>query len=347
MSIIENNKACVTHEYVTIYFCFVKVNHSQRLSQKPLTPWVIAENIGKILCGHCDCMAELGECCSQVASLLWAVECGVRYRESLTVTQRPAYWAIPSSVKDIHYAPVRQIDFQGKKASLTKMTADSTPNQPAASVSTVCNDVDNPSQEDLCQLFSALAVSSSKPAILALVEPHCESYVPSSLSGGLPIILSTLYNSEFLSLNYSELLLKASECVISVTPEQADLGENLTRGQNKSRLWSRMRSGRITASRLKDACCTDPAKPTETIISSICHPELSEFKTAATTWGCDHESVARNKYHTVMSVTNFLVSICGFLINIQYPFIYIGASPDGLVTCTCCGEGICEIKSEC
>ena len=192
------------------------------------------------------------------------------------------------------------MNFHGKKVSLAKMTADSTPNQSAASVSTVCNDVDNPSQEDLCQLFSALAVSSSKPAILALVEPHCESYVPSSLSGGLPIILSTLYNSEFLSLNYSELLLKASECVISVTPEQADLGENLTRGQNKSRLWSRMRSGRITASRLKDACCTDPAKPTETLISSICHPELSKFKTAATTWGNDRESVARNKYRTVV-----------------------------------------------
>lgn len=96
---IENNKACVTHEYVTIYFCFVKVNHSQRLSQKPLTPWVIAENNGRILCGHCDCMAGLGECCSHVASLLWAVECGVRYRESLTVTQQPAYWAIPSGVK--------------------------------------------------------------------------------------------------------------------------------------------------------------------------------------------------------------------------------------------------------
>jgi hypothetical protein len=39
---------------------------------------------------------------------------------------------------------------------------------------------------------------------------------------------------------------------------------------------------------------------------------------------------------------DFLVSICGFFINVQLPFI--GASPDGLVTCTCCGEGICEIK---
>ena len=207
-----------------------------------------------------------------------------------------------------------KIDFQGKQASLAKLTDDSesTLSLPAASVSTVCND-ESPSKEELCQLFSALAESSSKPAILALVEPHCESYIPSSLSEGLPIILSTLYNSEFLSLNYSELLLKSSECVISVTPEQADLGENLTRGQSKSRLWSRMRSGRITASRFKDACCTDPARPSETLISSICHPELSKFKTAATAWGNDHEPAARIKYCIMSKVhEDFLVLIVAF-----------------------------------
>ena len=321
------------------------MNHSQQLSQKPLTPWVIAEKDGKILCGHCDCMAGLGECCSHVASLLWAVECGVRYRESLTVTQRPAYWAMPSGIRDIHYAPVRKIDFRGKQASLMKLASDSAPTQPETSASMVCDaDVHSPSEDQLCQLFSALAASSSKPAILAVVEPHCDSYVPSSLSEGLPIVLSTLYNPDFLSLNYSELLAKASECVISVTQEQVDLGENLTRGQNKSRLWSRMRSGRITASRFKDACSTNPAQPSKTLISSICHPELSKFKTAATAWGHDHENVARKTYWNIMSKThsNFHVSICGFFINVQYPFI--GASPDGLVTCTCCGEGICEIK---
>lgn len=119
-----------------------------------------------------------------------------------------------------------------------KLTSDSTRTQPETSASTVCDaDVDSPSEEQLCQLFSALAASSSKTAILAVVEPHCDSYVPSSLSEGLPLYK----NSVFLSLNYSELLAKASECVISVTQEQLDLGENLTRGQNKSRLWSRMR----------------------------------------------------------------------------------------------------------
>ena len=57
--------------------------------EKPLTQslGIAAESNGKILCTHCDCKAVLGECCSHVASLLWAVEAGVHIRVSLTVTQ--------------------------------------------------------------------------------------------------------------------------------------------------------------------------------------------------------------------------------------------------------------------
>ena len=40
------------------------VNHSQRLSEKPLTPWIIAKPDGEIITAHCDCMAGLGETCS-------------------------------------------------------------------------------------------------------------------------------------------------------------------------------------------------------------------------------------------------------------------------------------------
>ena len=49
------------------------------MSEKPLTPWVICEDTGIILTGHCDCMAGLGESCSHVASLLWAIEAGGRF----------------------------------------------------------------------------------------------------------------------------------------------------------------------------------------------------------------------------------------------------------------------------
>ena len=58
-------------------------------------------------------MAGLGETCSHVASLLLAIEAGVRIRDSMTVTQFKAYWVLPPSMKDVPYAPLRQIKFTG------------------------------------------------------------------------------------------------------------------------------------------------------------------------------------------------------------------------------------------
>lgn len=54
--------------------------------------------------------------------------------------------------------------------------------------------------------------------------------------------LTCLYKPEFLDLNYSDLLQNARKNTIKVTPDEAKLVEAKTR----SRLWFRMRSGRIT-----------------------------------------------------------------------------------------------------
>ncbi len=52
------------------------------------------------MAGHNDCMAGLGGTCSHVAAKLWAIESGVRLRDSMTVTQKKAYWVIPNGVKE-------------------------------------------------------------------------------------------------------------------------------------------------------------------------------------------------------------------------------------------------------
>lgn len=91
------------------------------MREKPLLPWVIAESSGKVLACHCNCMAGLGETCSHVASLLWAVEAGVRMRDSMTVTQKKAYWVLPPSVKEVPYAPLSHINFLGHSGSLTAL----------------------------------------------------------------------------------------------------------------------------------------------------------------------------------------------------------------------------------
>ena len=41
-------------------------------------------------------------------------------------------------------------------------------------------------------------------------------------------------------------------------------------------------------------------------------------------------------------LTNLTVHDSGLLINPKWPFI--GASPDGIVSCACCGKGTLEIK---
>ena len=93
-----------------LYFkcTLLQVNHSQRLSEKPLTPYVIV--VHTVIVGQ-----AWGECCSHVASLLWAIEAGVRVRDSMTVTEKKAYWVMPNGVKDVPYAHVKCIKFIGKK----------------------------------------------------------------------------------------------------------------------------------------------------------------------------------------------------------------------------------------
>ena len=207
------------------------MNHSQRLSEKPLTPWVVAEPSGKIVAAHCNCMAGLGECCSHVASLLWACEAGARIRDSMTVTQKSAYWVMPSGMKDIPYAPVKEMDFTRKKKSATMIethqfaTASSpspissragtptsscartptsscagtptssragTPTSSHAGTPTSSRSatpvpvLQKPSEQEVEELFASLSKCKTKPAILSLVAPYADNYVPKSLNENLP-----------------------------------------------------------------------------------------------------------------------------------------------------------------
>lgn len=61
-------------------------------------------------------------------------------------------------------------------------------------------------------------------------------------------------------------------------------------------------------------------------------------------WGCQQEELARKYYEMQhrLSHKDVLVGTAGFRISPLHPFI--GASPDGYVSCSCCGSGVIEIK---
>lgn len=50
--------------------CFIHVLHSQRIRDKPLELWIIAEKSGRILGARCTCVAGLGRTCTHVERLI-------------------------------------------------------------------------------------------------------------------------------------------------------------------------------------------------------------------------------------------------------------------------------------
>ena len=94
---------------------------------------------------------------------------------------------------------------------------------------------------------------------------------------------------------------------------------------------------------------TNPHQPSVSLIKQICYPEAHRFTTKATEYGCEHEAVSTKKRHGRNTNHNRWKSILILLFPHVGFFLdrvkqYIGASPDGLVTCSCCGEGVLEIK---
>lgn len=61
-------------------------------------------------------------------------------------------------------------------------------------------------------------------------------------------------------------------------------------------------------------------------------------------WGIMNELVAREAYFNALKGEHdsFQVKCTGLHVHPNYP--HLGASPDGLVSCSCCGMGLLEIK---
>ena len=50
------------------------MKHSQRMNEKPCQCWTVIDNQEIVLCGHCTCIAGLGEVCSHIGAVLFTVE---------------------------------------------------------------------------------------------------------------------------------------------------------------------------------------------------------------------------------------------------------------------------------
>ena len=92
-----------------------RVNHLQRARETPLKTWRLVEKNGTVCCAHCNCMAGLSEACSHIGAVLFALEAGVRMRQSVTCTQEKGKRLMPAYVREIPYLPVAEMDMSSAR----------------------------------------------------------------------------------------------------------------------------------------------------------------------------------------------------------------------------------------
>lgn len=202
----------------------------------------------------------------------------------------------------------------------------------------------NPTLSDLSPLLSVLH-THSKAVCLTGMEDYYQHYTDPVPPRILPKSLLQLHDTG----KYGcELSLLQQHCegladMTAVNKAQAALVEAETKRQYLSPAWYALRAGRITASNIHAIVSTSVSKPAISTVRKVCYPNKSAT-TAAIRWGIEHEEEGRQAYITVMAPQheNLKVEQSGFKLNPSFP--EVGASPDGLIHCTCCGKGCLEVK---
>lgn len=167
-----------------------------------------------------------------------------------------------------------------------------------------------------------------------------------SVARNVPLTISSLYSPHYSTLGEAELHTKCDQVFkqLSISTDEADYLSKATILQSESSLWFEHRKGRITASQFGAVCWTSLDSPSKSLLERILQ-KTPIVSAPALKWGRDNEQKAREAYTSICKVhhSGFTVTATGLHIHPDYP--HLGASPDdGLVSCSCCGEGVLEIK---
>lgn len=214
--------------------------------------------------------------------------------KSRTCASVPCQWLMLSGVGNVSYAELQGIDFTSfntKKRKLDERISGLT--SQAYQTQAKPRTAYGPSTQQISKFYEHLHASGTKRAILSLASPYNKDYVTKKSAMDLPTTLDGLYSEQLSRKSFTELLTKVDEVFteMSCSEEQAVNVEESTREQRNSKVWTKMRAERITASNFHQICHINPAKPSLNLIEQICYN--SNFQFAATDWGIQQETLHR------------------------------------------------------
>ncbi|GLV46247.1 hypothetical protein CBL_12324 [Carabus blaptoides fortunei] len=273
---------------------------------------------GSVSSAHCTCIADLEEVCSHVAAVLFALHA----RSSIdtdSCTEKWTLWPIPSTSN----ANMSRVAWKTQRTEL-KTTI------PALERDTFISSLKEVQQTGTDSAIFRIIIErfASEIASTTVDEEH------------LPLILTELYNDNLKHLSHAQLLSLGRDISLSITVEECEAVKRITISQGESSSWYNFRSGRITASNFKTVCRTSLNNPSLSLIKGICYPQKITFRSNQTDYGLRHEKAALDTFEKIHKTKHENVSV----LHLSTSHPQLGASPDGIITCSCCGTGCIEIK---
>ncbi|XP_069116847.1 uncharacterized protein [Argopecten irradians] len=312
------------------HFRYVKATcvPETRQTAKPYDVWVLIRDTGEILSGGCTCVADNGTCKHCVALLFGLGSFCTRHTDRNTEvgTDVTCVWDKP-----------RQIS---KPMEIADIDVRSDPSLPPP-VTPVHVDY--------------------KPSVQVLpADLDIEKKFKSMCKGSGALLLETLYESDDDENGNFIMLPTMSDVAKEVKPESTedfirelrntfncetirDI-EEATRGQSENPEWFSHRKGRVTASNFFSVMHFRSTDANENYISKRIMGKNTSVNSMSTSFGHDNEPIARQMYFNKYQQEHQKASLqlCGLFVDKDHPFL--GASPDGIVKCKCCGEGLLEVK---
>ena len=257
---------------------------------------------------------------------------------------------MPTPMERTPFLELNKISFSApKRAKTCDLAANTYTNKlnassPLAVRGNSTNTIPSPSDHEKDSFFREISKEKDmRPVVLSVTEPYNSEFTKTN--DHLPQLHPTIYNPANLKKSYTELIKMANDFTPDpITEDKVERLAKMTVQKSKSKQWFHYRARRITASRFRQVLHTDPHKPSLSLISNICYPDIHSFSNEATQWGCENEMEALKAYKARNGQVHdgLVLAKCGFHLSIEHPFL--GASPDALVDCTCCCQGLVEVK---
>lgn len=157
------------------------------------------------------------------------------------------------------------------------------------------------------------------------------------------VFLASLYNESYRNKTHSELVELGKAISLNITDSEVKEISQSTLLHLKSKCRLGLRRGRITGSQFKSCCVASIDTPSISTISQLINPTNLD-NVPSIKYQIKNRKTALGQYKriAIFEHDDFAFNKCGLIINPKIP--YFAGSNDGIISCTCHGNGCLEIK---